>query len=106
MLHINPKMLDRLRDLEEDILARRQRAESEGRLGEIEGQPTATAGGALLRPAGWTFPQGPSTRRPRRPPNASRWWASATRVMGSVSATRYRSLKAASCVSRRPSARI
>jgi hypothetical protein len=37
MLNVNPKMLARLNDLEGDLLARRQRAESERWLGEIEG---------------------------------------------------------------------
>lgn len=37
MLHINPKMIDRLDELETDLLARRERAEQEQWLGEIEG---------------------------------------------------------------------
>jgi hypothetical protein len=37
MLRINPKMLARLDELEQDLLARRQRAETEHWLGEIEG---------------------------------------------------------------------
>ncbi|GAB3147352.1 hypothetical protein GCM10027290_30500 [Micromonospora sonneratiae] len=37
MLNVNPKMLDRLAELEEDLHARRARAEAEGWLGEIEG---------------------------------------------------------------------
>ncbi|BEL12875.1 site-specific integrase [Actinoplanes sichuanensis] len=37
MLNINPKMLDRLAELEEDLKARRERAQAEGWLGEIEG---------------------------------------------------------------------
>ncbi|MFE4171877.1 recombinase [Streptomyces sp. NPDC056909] len=37
MLHIDPKMLDRLAEIETDLLSRRERAEAEGRLGEIEG---------------------------------------------------------------------
>ncbi|WP_243726027.1 hypothetical protein [Actinomadura rubrisoli] len=37
MLSINPKMVPRLDELEEDIMARRQRAEQEGWRGEIEG---------------------------------------------------------------------
>jgi hypothetical protein len=37
MLHVNPKMLARLDDLETDLLARRNRAEAEGWAGEIEG---------------------------------------------------------------------
>ncbi|MGY0065274.1 recombinase [Streptomyces sp. QTS137] len=37
MLHIDPKMLARLDELESDLITRRQRAESEGWLGEIEG---------------------------------------------------------------------
>ncbi|WP_316959576.1 site-specific integrase [Streptomyces sp. TRM68367] len=37
MLHINPKMLPRLAELEADLLARRARAEAEGWVGEIEG---------------------------------------------------------------------
>ncbi|WP_218107610.1 tyrosine-type recombinase/integrase [Micromonospora peucetia] len=37
MLNVDPKMLGRLAELEEDLLARRARAEAEGWLGEIEG---------------------------------------------------------------------
>ncbi|MEY9965937.1 site-specific recombinase XerD [Streptacidiphilus sp. MAP12-16] len=37
MLHVDPKMLDRLAEIETDLLTRRERAESEGWLGEIEG---------------------------------------------------------------------
>jgi hypothetical protein len=37
MLHVNPKMLPRLAELEEDLGHRRARALAEGRLGEIEG---------------------------------------------------------------------
>lgn len=37
MLSINPKMLPRLDELEEDLLARRCRAVDEGWRGEIEG---------------------------------------------------------------------
>lgn len=37
MLHVDPKMLNRLDDLEADLLARLQRAQTEGWLGEIEG---------------------------------------------------------------------
>jgi hypothetical protein len=37
MLHVNPKMLARLDELETDLLARRERAETEGWAGEIEG---------------------------------------------------------------------
>ncbi|WP_208641329.1 recombinase [Micromonospora arborensis] len=37
MLNVNPKMLDRLTKLEEDLHARRVRAKAEGWLGEIEG---------------------------------------------------------------------
>ncbi len=37
MLHINPKMLDRLEELESDLLARLRRAEDENWLGEVEG---------------------------------------------------------------------
>lgn len=37
MLSVNPKMLPRLDELEEDLLARRQRAIAEGWGGEIEG---------------------------------------------------------------------
>ncbi|MER5563871.1 recombinase [Streptomyces sp. NPDC002506] len=37
MLHVNPKMLGRLDELEKDLLARRDRAEREGWAGEIEG---------------------------------------------------------------------
>ncbi len=37
MLHLDPRMLVRLEELEADLLARRERAVSEGWLGEIEG---------------------------------------------------------------------
>ncbi|RLV64367.1 DNA integrase/recombinase [Streptomyces sp. CBMAI 2042] len=37
MLHVNPKMLARLSELEADLLQRRTRAEAEGWSGEIEG---------------------------------------------------------------------
>jgi len=37
MLNINPKMLPRLDEIEDDLLARRSRAEHEGWLGEVEG---------------------------------------------------------------------
>ncbi|MDP7707518.1 hypothetical protein [Mycobacterium sp. TY815] len=37
MLHINPKMIPRLNELETDLQARRERAVTEGWLGEIEG---------------------------------------------------------------------
>jgi hypothetical protein len=37
MLSVNPKMLPRLDEIEEDLLARRQRAISEGWRGEVEG---------------------------------------------------------------------
>lgn len=37
MLHIDPKMLNRLQEIETDLLARRARAEAEGWVGEIEG---------------------------------------------------------------------
>ncbi|WP_433700800.1 tyrosine-type recombinase/integrase [Nocardiopsis sp. CA-288880] len=37
MLHVNPKMLPRLQELEDDLLQRRQHAIAEGWLGEIEG---------------------------------------------------------------------
>jgi hypothetical protein len=37
MLQVNPKMLPRLDELEEDLRQRRDRAVSEGWLGEIEG---------------------------------------------------------------------
>lgn len=37
MLHVNPKMLGRLDELETDLLARRQRAETEGWTGDVEG---------------------------------------------------------------------
>jgi len=36
MLSVNPKMLPRLDEIEEDLLARRQRAISEGWRGEVE----------------------------------------------------------------------
>lgn len=37
MLHVSPKMLPRLAELEADLLDRRARAETEGWIGEIEG---------------------------------------------------------------------
>jgi hypothetical protein len=37
MLNVNPKMISRLDELERDLLTRRQRAETERWLGEIEG---------------------------------------------------------------------
>jgi hypothetical protein len=37
MLAINPKMLPRLDEIEDDLLARRARAEHEAWLGEVEG---------------------------------------------------------------------
>ena len=37
MLQVNPKMLPRLDELEADLLARRERAQQEGWLGEIDG---------------------------------------------------------------------
>jgi hypothetical protein len=37
MLHVNPKMLARLDELEKNLLARRDWAEREGWAGEIEG---------------------------------------------------------------------
>ncbi|MEV0036737.1 integrase [Streptomyces sp. NPDC050804] len=37
MLHVNPKMLARLSELEADLLQRRTQAEAEGWIGEIEG---------------------------------------------------------------------
>jgi hypothetical protein len=37
MLAINPKMLPRLDEIEDDLLARRARAERENWLGEVEG---------------------------------------------------------------------
>ncbi|GAA2267225.1 site-specific integrase [Kitasatospora cystarginea] len=37
MLHVNPKMLGRLDELEDDLVARRARAETEGWTGEVEG---------------------------------------------------------------------
>jgi hypothetical protein len=37
VLHVSPKMLARLQEMEEDLLARRDRAEAEHWLGEIEG---------------------------------------------------------------------
>jgi hypothetical protein len=37
MLSVNPKMLPRLDEIEEDLLARRKRAVAEGWQGEIEG---------------------------------------------------------------------
>ena len=36
-MHVSPKMLARMDELEEDLLARRARAEAEHWLGEIEG---------------------------------------------------------------------
>jgi hypothetical protein len=37
MLNINPKMLPRLDEIEDDLLGRRARAEHEAWLGEVEG---------------------------------------------------------------------
>ncbi|MEH0975167.1 tyrosine-type recombinase/integrase [Micromonospora sp. CPCC 205546] len=37
MLHVNPKMIDRLGELEKDLLTRRQHAQREHWLGEVEG---------------------------------------------------------------------
>ncbi len=37
MLRVDPKMLDRLAEIETDLHSRRQRAETENWLGEIEG---------------------------------------------------------------------
>jgi hypothetical protein len=37
MLNVNPQMLDRLNEIETDLLVRRERAEAEGWIGEIEG---------------------------------------------------------------------
>lgn len=37
MLSINPKMLPRLDELEDDLIARRRRAQEEGWRGEVEG---------------------------------------------------------------------
>jgi hypothetical protein len=37
MLNINPKMLPRLDEIEDDLMARRARAEQEAWLGEVEG---------------------------------------------------------------------
>ncbi|MDT0457204.1 recombinase [Streptomyces sp. DSM 41527] len=37
MLHVNPKMLARLSELEADLLQRRTQAEAAGWIGEIEG---------------------------------------------------------------------
>jgi hypothetical protein len=37
MLHVNPRMLGRLDELETDLLARRQRAETKGWTGEVGG---------------------------------------------------------------------
>jgi hypothetical protein len=37
MLHVNPKMLPRLAELEADLLDRRAHAEAEGWVGETEG---------------------------------------------------------------------
>lgn len=37
MLHIDPRMLPRLRELEDDLVARRSRAVREGWIGEIDG---------------------------------------------------------------------
>jgi len=37
VLHVSPKMLARLEEMEEDLLARRDRAEAEHWLGEVEG---------------------------------------------------------------------
>jgi len=47
MLHIDPKMLGRLNEIETDLHTRRTRAEGEGWLGELEGidltSPSSTA---------------------------------------------------------------
>ena len=37
MLHVNPKMLARLDELEADLIARREKAQTEGWVGEMEG---------------------------------------------------------------------
>ena len=37
MLNINPKMLPRLDEIEDDLMARRARADQEAWLGEVEG---------------------------------------------------------------------
>lgn len=37
MLHVDPRMIHRLNDIETDLEQRRQRAHEEGWLGEIEG---------------------------------------------------------------------
>ncbi|MER6948689.1 recombinase [Nonomuraea sp. NPDC000554] len=37
MLNVNPKLLDRLEEIETDLLARRERADAGGWIGEIEG---------------------------------------------------------------------
>ncbi len=37
MLHISPKMIGRLDEIETDLLARQARAQAEGWLGELEG---------------------------------------------------------------------
>ncbi|MFC4005730.1 hypothetical protein ACFOY2_00750 [Nonomuraea purpurea] len=37
MLNVNPKMLDRLKEIETDLLASRERAEADGWISEVEG---------------------------------------------------------------------
>jgi hypothetical protein len=37
MLHVDPKMIVRLDEIEDDLIRRRERAEAEGWIGEIEG---------------------------------------------------------------------
>ncbi|MEU1418128.1 hypothetical protein [Streptomyces sp. NPDC005731] len=76
MLHINPKMLGRLEELEADLLARLQRAEEENWLGEVEGikvtspssapsarKPNAERG---AQPSTWASPNPETPRQPRR----------------------------------------
>lgn len=60
MLHVKPKMLPRLAELEADLLDRRARAEAEGWVGETEGIDLTLA---FLRAK-----RGETERRTHRPP--------------------------------------
>ncbi|MEU6586518.1 hypothetical protein [Nocardia sp. NPDC046763] len=52
MLNINPKMLPRLEEIENDLLERRARAEREGWAGEIERRPGTTIAHLALQRTG------------------------------------------------------
>ncbi len=52
MLNINPKMLPRLDEIEDDLQARRARAEHEAWLGEVEGIDLALMGATGSHRAG------------------------------------------------------